>query len=272
MKTATQSKVDNLVKTGFQVNIGHIFSRAGDIFKGIAGYAIAAIVIYCIVYYLLSIITGLIYSPDQEELLIISQSGDLDAVSSFYMQELNKPMYKLAMFISLIAGSVATPIVYSIYTMARKFDTQQKVEFSDIFIHYKDGKFFKLFLISIIISVGVSIATLFCVVPGFVVYVMWLIAVPFVVFADASIGEALSASRKLAFKSFGSFSLMLLLIIAVLFVGLLICCIGVIPAIPLTYVMIYVLYKDIVGFEDDLSEIDQIGTNEFTSSNNPYSN
>lgn len=271
MKTEVQSKVDKLLKDSYQLKLGEVLSKAGDIFKGIAGYAILALLIYAIIYYLLSLIVGLIYSPDQEELMAISQTGDYDQLMTFYKEEFSNPMFRVSMLANLLVGSLVMPILYSIITMARKYDLKQSIQFSDIFVHYTDGKFAKLYVASLIISIVTSIGFTLCLIPGIFIYGIWLLVIPFIIFADASIGEAFEASRKIAFKSLGSFILAVLLIFAILLLGFIMCCVGLIAALPLVYVFIYVMYKEIVGF-DDVSEIDQIGNDSFKSVNNPYTN
>ena len=108
-----------------------------------------------------------------------------------------------------------------------------------------------------------------CIIPGFIVSTMWMLAVPLIIFGSADIKDALNYSMKLAFKNFGGFFTVLLMCIGVIIVGFLLCCIGVIAAIPLVYIIIYVLYKDVIGFSDDNSdEISQLGTDIYKD--NPY--
>ena len=46
------------------------------------------------------------------------------------------------------------------------------------------------------------------------------------------------------------------------------CCVGLIGAVPLMFVIHYTLYKEVIGFDDNQNEIDQIGTDIYKD--NPY--
>ena len=64
--------------------------------------------------------------------------------------------------------------------------------------------------------------------------------------------------------------LIFLAIVGVWILGLLLCCVGLIVALPFTYVLIYVLYKEVIGFDDENTEIEEIGTDIYKD--NPYMN
>ena len=265
MENKIEKKSLELQQNGFQLSLNEIFGTAGDIFKGIAGYAIGAFLIYLFINWLLSLILGLIFpAADPEEFVNIAESGDYTAAMDYYLEGSKSVSTGLSTLIS----AALSPIYLSIYTMARKFDSFKKVDFSDIFVHYRDGKFLNLFLITLIVQFLSGIGLVLCIIPGFIVYTMWILAVPFVIFANASIGEALSHSMKLAFKDFGNFSLITLSMLGISILGFILCCVGLIAAVPFLYVLIYALYKYVIGFDNDKSEIDEIGTDIY--SDNPY--
>lgn len=254
-----------LQQTGFKLNLNQIFGTASEIFKGIAGYAIAAVVIYGVITWIVNIILGLFLpTVDPEELAEVMQSGDYSAIANVYFSGSNN----FANLISTLVSAALSPIFYSIYSMSRKFDTYNKVDFSDIFVHYRDGKFLQLFILTLILQIAAGIGLVLCIIPGFIVYTMWMLAIPLVIFANANIGEALSHSMKLAFKDFGNFSLITLSILGIVILGFVLCCIGVVAAIPFVYVLVYALYKYVIGFDDNKSEIDQIGNDIYKD--NPY--
>lgn len=279
MKQNIENKVLELENNGFKVSLNHVFGNAGNIFKGIAGYGILAVIIYGIVTWIISILVGLVIpSPDidQAELESIMRAGDSEMIKDYYIETFSNASSIASPLISNILSAVMYPILYSIYTMAYKYDHFQKLDFSDIFIHYKDGKFFNLFITTLIIQVVASIGIVLCVIPGFIVYAMWILAIPLIIFADADMKEALTHSMKLAFKDFGSFILLVLGIIGVAIVcaiiGIILCCVGLFVTIPILYVLIpifiYSMYKEVIGFSDHRSDIEEIGTDIY--SDNPY--
>lgn len=272
MNNNIESKINESLNKGFEFKVGDLFNKAWNIFSGIAGYAILALVVYYIISSIINLLLGLIFPMtvlNYQDLIEGFESGDSEYITEI-LTEYSEASNPISSIISTLVSFALYPIFYSIYTMAYKFDNNMKVEFSDIFIHYKDGKFGKLFGTSIIIGIVSFLGVLLCVIPGIIIGIMWMLAIPLVIFSDASVGEALKYSRKLAFKSFGSFFLFFLALLGVLLIGLLLCCIGLIAAVPFVYVFVYVLYKEVVGFPNDKSEIEEIGSDIYKD--NPYMN
>ena len=270
MDKKVQERIEEKLQNGFQLKSGQIVEKAWSIFSGIAGYAILALIIYAVTSWVINMLVGLIFPVtfDEEEIQAVANSGDPNAAIEMYKEIFTNTSTIISVFATNILSAVLYPILFSIYTMAYKYDFNKNPEVSDIFIHYKDGKFLNLFLVTLVVQIVGSIGFMLCLVPGFIVYTMWMLAVPLIIFASADLKEALNYSMKLAFKNFGSFFVVLLLGIAIIIVGFILCCIGLIPAIPLVYVMMYVLYKEVVGFDDEQSEIEQIGTDIYKD--NPY--
>jgi hypothetical protein len=271
MDNITKSRIEQKIRDGYQVSIGGIFEKAGEIFKGIALYAIIATLIYFIAHYTISAIIGLVVPVkfDEEEIQTIASSGDTEAIMQMYKEMLSSTSSIISIILSSIVSTALYPIIFSVFTMAKNYDVNKKnAEFSDLFIHYKDGKFLNLFLVSLIVNFIGIIGVYLCILPGIIVYSMWMLAVPLVIFAGADIKEALTYSMQLAFKSFGTFVGLFFIGIAIVIVGLILCCVGFFAAFPFIYVMTYVLYKEIIGFDEEKSEIDQLGTDIYKD--NPY--
>ena len=271
MENNLQEKINKQLEIGFKVSASSIIDKAFEIFKGIAGFAILAVIIYIVASWIINSLLGIIFPMqiDEEEIQAIANSGDIVQIQEYYKDIFASSNFALSSTISTLLSSALYPILYSVFVMARKFDLHQNIEFSDIFVHYKNGKFLNLFLVTLIVQIVGSIGFMLCIIPGFIVFAMWMLAVPLIIFGSADIKDALNYSMKLAFKSFGGFFTVLLMCIGVIIVGLLLCCIGVIAAIPLVYIIIYVLYKDVIGFSDDNSdEISQLGTDIYKD--NPY--
>lgn len=272
MENHLENKIKNRLESGFKININEIFSKSIEIFKGIAGYAILALIVYYILNGVINYFLGFIFPSsgiNYTEIIESVQSGDNDELIETLF-EYSENTSSVSAIISSIVSFVLYPILFSIYTMAHKFDHYKNVEFSDLFVHYKDGKFVRIFLTSVIIYIVSMIGLVFCVIPGVIVFVMWMLAIPLVVFADAKVGDALNYSMKLAFKDFGSFLLFLLAMFGVIIIGILLCCVGLIGAIPFTFVLTYVLYKEVIGFDEENIEIEEIGTDIYKD--NPYMN
>ena len=270
MNQFVEQKIAKLTQEGYKARFGTAFDDASNIFKGIAGFAILSFIIYFLASSILSGILGMILpgNPvDVSDVLEVIQSGDENLMNELLMQAEENPNY-FPTFVNYFVQSALYPILYSVFTMARKYDTHKNVDFSDLFIHYRDGKFLSLFLLTLVVNIIAMIGFVLCVIPGILVYVFLMLTVPLVIFADANVKEALINSYKVVSKDFGTFAVALLAIVGILLVGFLLCCVGIVAAMPLSYVIIYALYKMVIGFPGETSEIDEIGTDIYKD--NPY--
>ena len=281
MNVNAENRIANLLNSGFKVQLNNVFGGLSHILKGIFGYAFLAIIIYSIASYIISLLVGIFFPVpdiDTSELEAIIESGNREDVMEYYSETFSNPNFGISTFATNLISAFLYPIIYSIYVMAYKYDHMQKVSFDDIFIHYKNGKFLNLFLITIIVQILTSIGFLLCIVPGFILSSMWLLSVPLIIFADADIKEALEKSMKLAFKDFGSFLLLFLSFIGIAIVcaifGIVLCCVGLFFTMPLFYVLLMILlysfYKEVVGFDGNEQNPEQPITDIYKD--NPYMN
>jgi len=279
MNINVENKIKELLNTGFRTSLNSVFGRAGEIFKGIVGYAFLAILIYFILTTVMSFIVDLIYpmpAYDVEELQDLMESGDTEAISQFYVDAFGNNRTLLYGIFNNLASIIFYPILYSIFTLAYKYDHHQKIGFEDIFVHYKNGKFVTLIVVTVIVQILASIGLLLCILPGIAVYTIFMLSIPLVIFADANIKDALSNASQLAFKDFGNFFLLCLSFIgigfAAIILGIMLCCVGLIATLPIFYILVYVLmyslYKEVIGFEDNLSNDKPIKNDIY--SDNPY--
>ena len=102
-----------------------------------------------------------------------------------------------------------------------------------------------------------KIATAFFLFPGIYIWVAAVIACPIVMFTNASGIQAFTTSMKLVNKNW--FTVFQILFVASLigFAGYLLCFVGRIVTYPLVLVTVYMLYKLIVGFDEN--QIEEIG-------------
>lgn len=281
MNINVENRITSLLNSGFRLRLNNVFGGLSHILKGIFGYAFLAVLIYFIASYLISLVVGLIFPVaqfNQSDMEAVLEGGNQEEIIEYYSNTLSDPNFGLSTFATNLISALLYPIVYSIYVMAYKFDHAQKVSFDDIFVHYRNGKFLNLFLITIIIQIVTSIGFMLCILPGFVVSSMWLLAVPMIIFADADIKEALDRSMKLAFKDFGNFLVFFLCLIGLGIVcaifGIVLCCVGLAFTMPLFYVLItilvYSLYKEVVGFDVNNQQTDEGFSDIYKD--NPYMN
>lgn len=262
MDDRIRQRIEEIKQRGVNINVGDIFSKSWEIFSGIALYAILAIVITFAISFAINFIIGLFISVPS---FVISDMSDVDEV---YAEALS-PLAWVSNIVSVIVAAALAPITVSILTMAKKFNKHQNPDFSDLFVHYKDGKFGVIFTTYLAIQFLGMIGILLCIVPGFIFYVTSILAIPFVLFTSFTTMEAIKSSVSILFKNFGSAFVFCLACFGVAILGALACGVGLLVAMPLIYIATYVLYETIIGTEDDeQSEIDQIGTDIYKD--NPY--
>lgn len=281
MNSQVESKISQLLENGYKASFESIQKTTTEVVKGIFLYSFLAIIIYSIGTWILGFFVDLMVPMaqlDAQELQSIIEGNNPEESMDYFIQNFSKSQMYIPMFLSNIISVVLYPILYSIIWMAYKYDHHKSVVFEDIFHFYRNGKFVNIVLVTLVIQILASIGLFLCLLPGVILYISWMLAIPLVIFADADLKEALTYSLKLAFKDFGTFLLIILAIIVLsiicVVVGVLLCCVGLLFTLPLFYVIVYVinyaLYKEIVGFPGELSEIEEIGSDIYK--NNPYMN
>ena len=262
MDNYVKQRLEEIKQQGFKVETGALFSRAWEIFSGIAAYSIVALLLYGVVVLIMSFVSQLIYAPAA---VAISDVNDLE---DYYIETFTAPLFFVSNLVSIVVYAAVAPILFSIVTMARKFEKSETVGMNDIFEHYSNGNFMNIFLTYLVIQIVASIGFVLCLIPGLVFQLATVLSVPFVLFAKATVGEAITSSISVSFKNFGSIFVFGLLTFCVIVLGFLACVVGLVVAIPLVYIALYCLYKEVIGFDDEQSEIDQIGTDIYKD--NPY--
>ena len=61
MENHLENKIKNRLESGFKININEIFSKSTEIFKGIAGYAILALIVYYVLSGVLNYLLGFVF-------------------------------------------------------------------------------------------------------------------------------------------------------------------------------------------------------------------
>ena len=119
------------------------------------------------------------------------------------------------------------------------------------------GDLFKAFsyfgatlLAFLVITVFTFLGLLLCLIPGLVVAAMYLFTYLFIVDKKMEFWPAMQASHALVRKDYFGFSLFLLTLLLINFVGALACFVGVLVTLPLSYGAITAAYRDLVGFEN----------------------
>lgn len=160
-----------------------------------------------------------------------------------------------------VLGAVSVALNAGFYRIMKMLDYNEQVTTSDFF-HFVKGKYlsktFMLMLVSILIGIP---AALLCYIPLiYAIVPLSFFALIFTFNPELSVGEIVKASFKLGNKKWLiSFGLIIVSSLLAQIVGFILCGIGVLFTATFVYHPIYLIYKNVIGFEET-SAIEEIGT------------
>lgn len=267
MKADIQNKLAQLTVDATKFSVQNVVNKSWNIFGRVALFAILALLIYLVLAFVIQTLVGFLFPVDDTELIILSQSSnpDIDEMMEAIQNIATSPNYMISSLLSMVVVALVSPILYGIIYLAYKADHNQTISFSDVFYAYQDGRFGKSVMLALISSLIISIGMALCILPGVIIAIGLTLAIPFLLFAEASPIEAMKASFRVVFKNFGGFILIFLVFVLLVLLGALMCGVGLLATIPLIYIIVYVLYKEVIGFELRPDSVD-IGT----INRNPY--
>lgn len=263
--TSLQEKINNAKALDF----GDILSRSFELFKKtwLQGFLLMLILFVIVIP-----IFVIIYLPMYTSIFEQVKSGDYDAndTTSLMMQS-DSFRYQL-LGLTFVMGFLTTAFAAGFYRIVNKIDFGGVFSFSDFFYYFKGkylGKILTIAALSFLVSLinfvlekflPPNIATLLgmCIAIIYSVY-STLFVVMFAFNPELESTEIFSLGFNLGTKKwlliFG-----LLIITGILgCLGIILCGIGMLFTISIVYLPPYLIYKDVIGF-NEVSEIEQIGT------------
>lgn len=218
---------------------GEIISHAFEMYKGIFLYALLAMVLYFVVSFIVQPISG--FDSREFSEVISSSDGDFSSVNVWSVPGL-KLYYGLSGLLSLVLAPLYVGLIY----MANKYNFNQPLQVSDLFIGYKQN-FLNIVLYSLVSSVLMGIAFMMCVIPGFLVLPFFLLGYPILLFENASFGEALGKSFKIAKENYGVLLGASVLGLLISLAGVVLCGIGIIATALFYFAVMYSAYCAFCG-------------------------
>lgn len=186
--------------------------------------------------------------------------SDPEAFSGFFAGM--SILYILFVIVGIfVLGAISMALNAAFFRIMKKLDYNEAVTTSDFFYFVK-GKYLSKIFVLMLASMGVAIlAVLLCYLPIF--YVMVPLTYFSLIYAfnpELSVGEIVKASFKLGNKKWLiTFGTMFVASFLSQIVGLLLCGIGLLFTAPFVYHPIYLIYKNVVGF-NGTDAIEEIGT------------
>jgi len=143
------------------------------------------------------------------------------------------------------------PLMAGFHVVCAKKLLYGKFEFADLF---KGFNFFVTCLVAcLIISLFTFVGMIFCIIPGLVVYTMYMFTYLFIIDKKMDFWPAMQASQAVVKCDYFGFTLFFVAASLLNIIGVLCCFVGVLATMPILFAAITVAYKEIVGFEPNVN-------------------
>lgn len=172
-------------------------------------------------------------------------------------EQLSTVIYSMAIIFGgiLAVSFLMYAVMAGFYRVLKNADIYGKVETSDLFYYFKGKYLGKAAVLGISVTLISLVATLLCYFP--VIYVSVPLNMALVVFAfnpDLSVSDILKVSFKLGNKYWLIIFGLILVAGIISGLGVIACGIGMLFTASFARIPLYVIYKETVGFEVDLSQ------------------
>ncbi|MBW8361847.1 MAG: beta-carotene 15,15'-monooxygenase [Kaistella sp.] len=214
-----------------QKSTGEIISHAFDLYKGVFLYALLAMIVYTAGSFLIQIFSGF----DSQALAEDVRAGDGDV--DFWAI----PGVWLYSGLSGFFGLLLAPLYVGFIYVTNKYHFQQKIEFSDLFIGYRQN-FLNIVIYALLSGIILGISFALCFFPGFFVLPFFMLGYPILLFENASATEAISKSFNIAKENYGLFLGTSILALLISLSGIFLCIVGIIFTAMFMLVAMYSLY------------------------------
>jgi len=192
-------------------DIGRMFGTAWNVFQRNAVAYVVAMVIYLVIVIVIAVVNT--------------------AVNEYVGYALN----------ALVAG----PLMLGLAQMALEGVRGRAIQPADILSGF--GNFIHAFLANLLLSVFTIIGFMLCVIPGFLVIILYSATYMFMYDRQYDFWSAMEASRKLVMSNFVQWLIVVIIAFALAIVGAILCGIGLLVTAPLAMLMIALAYEQSRG-------------------------
>lgn len=203
---------------------GAIISHAFENYKTIILYSVLTLIGAAIVSSIISSVLQSLVGYDSleaQEIIIDSfKDGDYSAIY-------NIPGFKASYGISFFVSILFYPLYAGLLNVLNKANYKQKIEFSDLFIGYRQNTG-NIILYSIIANIAISILFVMCILPAIFIAPFFFLGLPIVLFENKSVGDTLSKSFDLGKENYSTLLGASFLGGLISFCGVFLCGIGII--------------------------------------------
>ena len=265
----TFENLSEKISNGKELDFGDILSRTFELFKKVWLQGFLLMVILCIVMVPLFVA---IYMPMYSSLMEQMQNGDYNPndASNLFAGQSDNFRYRIIGF-TFVISFLTTALVSAFHSVVAKLDRGEAFNFSDLFQFFRVKYFDRIFAIasfSLLIALlnfafekflSPSTATVLNLVLNVVLSVYTTLFVVFFAFnPHLKAGEIFSLSFNLGSKKWLLIFGLTVITAIIGMLGAIVCGFGVLFTISIVYLPIYLVYKDVIGF-NKTTDIDRIG-------------
>lgn len=221
-----------------------IIAHAYENYKKVVVYGIVFFIIMIVISYVLSYIAGLV--SGYNALDVQSMMRENPEKMSGFTGVFSIPGMKSYSALSFLLGLLVYPLYAGFLVILNKSNHQKPVEFSDLFIGYRQNTL-QLIIYGLISNIIFGIGVVACVLPFFFIYPLLFIGLPIIVFEKKTAVEALSKSFNIAKANYGTFLGASLLALLIAIAGVILCGFGLIVTVPFLVAAMYSAYCAFCG-------------------------
>lgn len=220
-------------------NTGSIISHAFEMYKGVFLYALVMMIIYVIADSIIQSMTGLKWYSNYSNF----KNFDEDNYRNIFI---NRPGSSLYYSFSGLLSILLSPLYVGLIYIANKFNTKVSIEFSDLFIGYRQN-LGNILLYSLITNIILWVSLAMCFIPFLFVYPLFFLSYPILLFENTNAMDAISKTYNIVKENYSIFWGTAILGGLITLSGILLCCVGIIFTYPFVYIAMYSAYCAYLG-------------------------
>lgn len=264
MDAHAQRRLQEIEQRGFDLEIGDLTKTGWQIWKKVTLSILCAMLLVGIpvsVIYIVAFPFATGMSLDE----LSRAFSDTYTMQQMQLAQLTWQYRLIMLGVTFFVTILTAPISAGLLKMCYDADSAERINFGVIFKYYSGKYFGKLIVVSLLAFFLTQVpSTLLQAVPvvgpilgaviSLLIHTFIALAVPLIIFNDASPSEAIKGSFSIISKNF--FLVLGFNIVGALLgiSGFLACCIGFLLSFSYFYITNYLLYKQIIGFESKENE------------------
>ena len=200
-----QDKIQRIIDSGVDFNIGDIIEKAWEMFKSRALFHIGYMVLI----------------------------GAVQAAFAVYFED----------YTFLYTIFLAPPLVCGFYLIANRQSQEEYVEFQTYFNGFK--YWWNLVSTNLISAIVIVLGILCFLLPGIYLLIGYMFCLLFVIFGGFDFWTSMEMSRRMVHTNWLKFFLFGLALLALNIVGFLLVFVGLLITVPMSYLAVYILFEEL---------------------------